>query len=225
MSRLLERGRGMLPERAILTDDPMRVRMLAAHHLEYAKQYSDLRGMTGFIGSYKGVPLVVQAVGYGGAAVVAYLHEMSALYGVKVVLYTGECISRDASVKLREIITVSDAYGISDAADADSLLLRNASLASSNYSIPMRTCTVHTDDLYGTDKLAPCCTDASLIDFATHSLYSYARRRSLAALSILTVSENEASGECVDEAERQSRFHAASRLAFETISIKNVNTF
>lgn len=206
-----------LPACAILTDDPMRVEMFVAHHLEQAKLYTRQRGMTGYVGSYAEVPVVVQAVGYGSASLVAYLHELVSLYGVKTVVYAGECVSRESSLLLRELVVASKAYAGAEGLEADSRLLQNAVLAARKCAITIRTNMVHTDDRYGTRELEPCCARACIVDFATYALYEYAKRHDIAALSLLEVSEHK--GECVDPAERQSRFHGLARLAFETVAL------
>lgn len=208
---------GRLPEYAILTDDPMRVEMFTAHHLEHAKLYTRQRGMTGYIGSYAGTPVVVQAVGYGGASLVAYLHELVSLYGVRTVVYAGECVSRESSVLLRDLVVASKAYTGTDGLEADAGLLKNAVLAARQCNLPVRVSMVHTDDRYGTQELEPCCARACIVDFATYALYEYSKGHGVAALSLLTVSERY--GDSVAPAERQSQFHGLARLVFETVAL------
>lgn len=216
MSSFIDVPEGMLPTCAILTDDPMRVEMFAAHHLEQAKLYTRQRGMTGYKGSYEGVPVVVQAVGYGGASLKVYLHELVSLYGIRTVIYAGECVSREASLQLYDIVLASKAYAREEALEADARLLKNAVSAALKCSITLRTSMVHTDDTYGTHEMEPCCARACIVDYAAFDLYEYARKHDVAALSILEVSEQ--SGICVSPAERQSRFHGLARLAFETVA-------
>jgi len=216
MSSFLDVPEGKLPTCAILTDDPMRVEMFAAHHLEQAKLYTRQRGMTGYTGSYAGVPVAVQAVGYGGASLTVYLHELVSLYGVRTVVYAGECVSRESSLQLYDLVLASKAYTREEALEADAPLLKNALSAAIKCSISVRTNMVHTDDSYGTHELEPCCARACIVDYATFDLYKYARKHGIAALSILEVSEQ--NGICVDPAERQSRFYGLARLAFETVA-------
>ncbi len=217
MGIFLDTPEGKLPECAILTDDPLRVEMFVAHHLEQAKLYTRQRGMTGYIGSYNGVPVVVQAVGYGGASLVAYLHQMVSLYGIRTVIYAGECVSREASLSLRDLVVAAKAYADGGCLSADAGLLKNAALAARRCSLAVRTNMVHTDDRYGTKDLEDCCLRACIVDFATYDLYDYANQHGISALSLLTVSQRD--GECIDPAERQSRFHGLAQLAFETVAL------
>ncbi|MCX7842111.1 MAG: hypothetical protein N2489_03450 [Clostridia bacterium] len=221
MGKFLDEPDFTLPQCAILTDDPMRVEMFTAHHLEQAKLYTRQRGMTGYSGSYGGVPVVVQAVGYGGASLVVYLHELVSLYGVRTVIYAGECVSRETSLLLRDLIVVSRAYAQADGVDCDELLLKNATNAARQCALPVRINMVHTDDRFGTQELEPCCKRSCIVDYATYALYEYAKRHSIAALSLLVVSER--FEECVAPDERQSRFHGLARLAFETAAYHKNN--
>lgn len=125
--------------------------------------------------------------------------------GVREVIYIGECLSLTTAHKLRDAI-------LADGADAG--LLRRARNASRRFSLPVTVCGVTTNDRFYLGE----STGSSVVDFATAAVYDYAREHGLAALSILTVSENTATCERVDEHERQGRFNAASRLAFETLT-------
>jgi purine-nucleoside phosphorylase len=206
-----------LPACAILTDDPMRVEMFTAHYLEQARKYTQQRGMTGYIGRYAGTPLVVQAVGYGEASLVAYLHEMVSLYGVRTVIYAGECVSREAPVLLRDLVVASRAYARGNESQADGELLQHTALAARQRSLCVHTRTVHTDDRYATEEMASCCAQASLVDYATHALYEYASRHGIAAVSLLAVSER--FGQQVSSAERQSQLHGLTQWVFETAAL------
>lgn len=217
MSSFLDTAENTLPVRAILTDDPMRVEMFVAHHLEQAKLYTRQRGMTGYIGSYAGVPVVVQAVGYGGASLRAYLHELVSLYGINSVIYAGECVSRESSISLHDLVVVSKAYTNGEGLDADPQLLKDAMLAAKKVNLSIHTNMVHTDDRYGTQELESCCARACIIDFATYTLYEYANQHGISALSLLEVSEDKKGS--ISSAERQSQFHGLARLAFETVSL------
>lgn len=194
-----------LPESVILTDDPMRARMLAAHWLENATQIYELRGMAGYTGSYKGAEIALLSSGYGESAALLYLHEAVRL-GARRVVYTGECISHHTDVRLRDIVIPEG---------GDAVLLRRALAASKEYGIPVKALPVATDDRF---FLREVPASAEVTDFAAGAVAEYAAGHGIAALSVLTVSRNTKSGEAVEEHERQSRFHDAARLVFETLA-------
>lgn len=195
----------LVPKNVVLTDDPMRCKMLAAHYLEYARTSYEQRGMIGYAGSYKGCNIAVLSVGYGESAALNYLREAVEL-GAERVIYTGECVSMTHEHKIRDVI-------LADGGCRE--LLGCARLASKRYSLPAAVCPVSTNDRFflGVGKAN------GIVDFATETVYGYARERGISALSILTVSENVETGERVEEHERQSRFNTAARLCFETLAI------
>ena len=200
-----------LPENAILTDDPMRSRMLAAHYLDNAVPLHGKRGMVAFSGSYKGAKIAVLSCGFGTAAAESYLCEMARL-GAKTVVYTGECVSLTGAYPLRQVII---------AEGSDKGMIQRAQHSADSFELPPFTlCGVVTHDLYyinGFDGEAP----NGILDFASDAVFCCARTLGLTALSLLTVSENAATGERVEDHERQSRFHNASRLCFETLALEN----
>lgn len=216
--RFLEDGCETVPAYAILTDDPMRAKMLVAHHLENAALVSEQRGMVGYLGTYGGVPVGVFSVGYGQASVLAYLSELVPC-GARRVLYLGECVSASESLALRDVVLAVSAGGARGTVSADAALLHQAALAASRLDIATHCLPVVTDDLTAPGAWAP---SGQTIDFATHALFWYAHQEDISALSILTVSEHLMFQQSIEPAERQSRFHAAARLAFETVAGENV---
>ena len=195
-----------LPIRTVMTDDPMRARMLAAHWLENAKALFELRGMIGYAGSYKGAELTLMAVGYGESAALLYLRD-ACLLGIRRVVYMGECIARVPGVKLRDLIF---AHG------GDAALTGCALAASSQLSIPAAVRHVTTNDHLFLDKSG---VSGDIVDFASGAVARFAVEQGIAALSVLTVSQNTATGERMEQHERQSRFHDAARITFETLAM------
>jgi len=194
-----------LPIRAIITDDPMRVRMLAAHWLENASVLYEERGMVGYTGSYKGTALSVLSVGYGESAAVLYLHDAS-LLNVSRFIYMGECFARVPYIRLRDVIL---------AKGGDERLMQSALAVSEQFSLKAIVRDVTTCDRFSLDESSVA---GDVVDFASGAVAQYAAKYGLAALSVLTVSRNIVTGERIDEHERQSRFNTASQLVFETIN-------
>ena len=70
----------------LVPGDPRRARHIAEHFFDPdARQVNDERGMLGFTGTFKGVPLSVQAVGMGGASVAIYYSELIQLGAQRLV--------------------------------------------------------------------------------------------------------------------------------------------
>ena len=195
-----------LPIHAVMTDDPMRARMLAAHWLDDAKVIYELRGMIGYTGTYLGVPLTLLSSGFGDASAIMYLHD-ARLLGMQRVFYIGECISHARGIKLRDVII---------ATGGDPALMQCALAAAGEHSIPVAVHAVATHESVLADDTE---TRSDITDFASEAISKYTTANGIAALSILTVSQNTATGERIEEHERQSRFHAASKLVFEALAL------
>jgi purine-nucleoside phosphorylase len=205
--------RSSLPARVILTDDPMRARMLAAHWLDHASTLYELRGMVGFAGSYRGADIALLSSGFGGSAALLYLHEAAQL-GARRVIYMGECFSRKAGVRLRDVVVPEG---------GDSVLLRHALAAARQAGLRVNVLCVASDDrffLSGSDHGGSGISDG-VTDPVSGEIASYAAEHGIALLSILTVSRHTDAGESLEEHERQSRFHDAARLTFETFALDN----
>ena len=187
-----------LPCRFILTDDPMRARMLSAHHLEYADQVYESGDVILFSGSYKNVPIAVASTGFGVGTVLSCFREVSGL-GAQEAVYVGGCVTTTSRHGLRTVVLASG---------GSQSLLERACAAAKRYVIPAVTRTV----------LPPDCKhpeEGGIVDGVTGAFYEQARMSGIEALSILTVSENAITGEKMEEHEIQSRFYGAARLAFE----------
>lgn len=203
------------PARAIITDDPMRVKMLVAHHLDHARLVSEQRGMLSYIGEYNGTPVGVFSVGYGEASTLAFLREI-VQNGAESFIYIGECVSFTTALGLHNIVLACSANGARGDFPADGALSRKAAKAAARLGITVSSLPVFTDDAYWIEEEVPAPFDINVVDFATNTFYRYARQHNIPALSILTVSALAPTGERIGEAERQSRFYGAALLAFES---------
>jgi purine-nucleoside phosphorylase len=182
------------PPRLIFTDDPQRAKMMLAHHLENAVTIREQGDALLYVGGYKGVGLALIAVGFGPNAVLPYLPQAHKSGAVELI-YIGQCLAATPAYALRSVIL---------AEGGDAALLERARLAAPRYAISA------TPRALG--------GGSGLTDNASAAIYEGARACGLAALAILTVSENSATGARLEEHERRSRFYAASRLAFETLA-------
>ena len=68
--------KGEIAERILLPGDPLRAKFIAENFLENARQYSSVRNILGFTGTYRGVPVSVQGTGMGIPSIAIYVHEL-----------------------------------------------------------------------------------------------------------------------------------------------------
>ena len=206
------------PKSVILTDDPLRAKMLTAHHLEYAVLKYEQDDELLYFGSYGQTAIALAATGFdsgtvagfdsgavagfNSGAVTGFVDVLIGL-GVEEVIYIGACVSTDSRYALRTVV-------LADGGSDD--LIGRARTAAKKHNIPVVTCKVSQCDVGGVAEREP------VIDDVTGGLYKQAELAGVEALSVLTVSENSVTGEIIEEHERRSRFYAAARLVFETLA-------
>ena len=137
MSEHINAPKGAVAERILLPGDPLRAKFIAENFLEDAVCYNDVRGMLGFTGKYKGVPVSVQGTGMGQPSLSIYVHELFDFYNVQKAIRIGTIGAIQSEVKVRDTIIAnvacSDSYllnqrfgGLHYATSADFQLLYNA---------------------------------------------------------------------------------------------------
>jgi purine-nucleoside phosphorylase len=104
MSTHINAKAGEIAEAILLPGDPLRARFIAENFLENAKQYTELRGIMGFTGTYKGKRVSVQGTGMGIPSISIYVNELFRDYGVKRAIRIGTAGSIQETLKIRDIV-------------------------------------------------------------------------------------------------------------------------
>ena len=93
---------------AVLPGDPDRAHLIAHEFLESARCYSQVRGLVGYSGIWKGCPLTVQASGMGGPSAAIICEEL-AMLGVKTIIRIGTCGTLQAGVSAGSLVIANAA--------------------------------------------------------------------------------------------------------------------
>jgi purine-nucleoside phosphorylase len=72
---------GEIAEAILLPGDPLRAKFIAENLLEGAKLYTEVRGILGFTGTYKGKRISVQGTGMGIPSISMYVTNSSGTTG------------------------------------------------------------------------------------------------------------------------------------------------
>ena len=118
--------KGEIAERILLPGDPLRAKFIAENFLDNPKQYTSVRNILGFTGTYKGVPVSVQGTGMGIPSISIYVHELIHEFGCKKLFRVGTCGAMHPDVHLRDVL-------IAQAASTDSSIIRNIFGGSINF--------------------------------------------------------------------------------------------
>src|SRR5947208_1048323 len=109
MSTHIGAAPGQVAPTVLLPGDPLRARWIAETFLDDAACYTEVRGMYGYTGTWKGRPVSVQGSGMGQPSMAIYVNELFASYGVEQIVRVGSCGALTTDVALRDVVIASGA--------------------------------------------------------------------------------------------------------------------
>ena len=74
---------GQFAPTVLMPGDPLRARWIAETFLDDAELYSEVRGMLGYTGTWRGQPVSVQGSGMGQPSIAIYVNELFREYDVE----------------------------------------------------------------------------------------------------------------------------------------------
>lgn len=217
---------GEIAPTILLPGDPLRAKWIAETFLDNPVQYSSVRNMLGFTGTYQGRPISVQGTGMGAPSIGIYVYELFHDYGVEKAIRVGTS-GGIAPTKLRDVVIAMAAStdsqinrratnGLDFAPIANYEMLERAVNAAKGMNIDFHVGGVASGDLFydETDSLAQWTKLGILaLEMETSQLYTLAARFGRKALSILTVSDMmDGSGHTSSE-ERETGFRNMVEIA------------
>ena len=222
---------GDIAETVLLPGDPLRAKFVAENFLENPVQYTSVRNMFGFTGTYKAKRISVQGTGMGIPSISIYVNELFKDYGVKRAIRIGTAGSINKDVKIRDLVLAVSACtdsganklrfsGRSFAPTAAFPLLKTAwDIALSKGWQPKAGSIVSSDMFYSEDpeewKLWSrygCLA----VEMECAELYTLAAKYGREALCVLTISDSLVTGESTSAEERQNTFTRMMEVALET---------
>ena len=223
---------GDIAPTVLLPGDPLRARWIAETFLEDARCYTEVRGMHGYTGTWRGHPVSVQGSGMGQPSLAIYAHELFDAYDVQSLIRVGSCGALTGKVGLRDLVIASGACtdssmnrirfeGLDYAPVADFGLLRAAYDASLTRA---GDADVHVGLIFSGDSFyspRPELTARMVeygvlaIEMEASALYTLAAKFGRRALAICTVSDHLVTGEHTTALEREKTFGAMVEIALE----------
>lgn len=228
---------GDFAETVLMPGDPLRAQFIAETYLDTPRLVNNVRGVQGYTGTYRGVPVSVMASGMGMPSIGIYARELYEVYGVQTILRVGSAGALTPEVRLRDIVLGQAAC--TDSAFAGQFRLPGTFAPIAAYPV-LRCCAdiaarqglpVHVGNLLSSDRfyndeddLPPAQRSTALwgkmgvlaVEMEAAALYMTAARLGRQALAICTVSDHIVTGESTTAAERQTSFTAMMQLALET---------
>ncbi|MFI6434371.1 purine-nucleoside phosphorylase [Streptomyces sp. NPDC050759] len=221
----------------LMPGDPRRARRIAETVLQDARLVTDVRGIEGYTGTYRGVPLSVLASGMGMPSVTIYATELFRFYGVRSIARVGTAGGIPASVGLRDVVVATAAHTDSAMGSRriDGVHLSHAAsfrLAAAAARAAGTGQHIHVGPVFTTDHFyleRPALFErleahgTLAVEMEAAGLYATAAAEGGHALAVLTVSDHVRHPEALTPAERETDFDravtiAATALLTETIS-------
>ena len=220
MSTHIGASAGDIAPLVLFPGDPLRARWIAETFLEDARCYSEVRGMLGFTGTWRGQRVSVQGSGMGQPSMAIYATELFREYDVQSIIRVGSAGALSEKVKLRDIVIASGACtdsgmnrirfaGLDYAPVADWRLLSAAAAAAGDRD------DVHIGLIFSGDSFYPARPELMKpmvehgvlgIEMEASALYTIAAGHGRRALAICTVSDHIVTGEATTAAERERTF-------------------
>ena len=221
---------GDFAKTVLMPGDPLRAQFIAENFLDGRRLVNNVRGVQGYTGTYKGVPVSVMASGMGMPTIGIYSYELYNFYGVENILRVGSVGALSEKLHVRDIILAQGAC--TNSAYASQFGCRGAIAPIADYGL-LRTAAdiaeerglryavgnlLSSDTFYDDDKTASAAwikMGVLGIEMEAAALYLNAMRAGKKALAICTVSDSLVTGESLSSDDRQNSFTTMMKIALE----------
>ncbi|MCR5718021.1 MAG: purine-nucleoside phosphorylase [Oscillospiraceae bacterium] len=228
----LQGNKGDYAKTVLMPGDPLRAKYIAETYLEDARCVNEIRGMLGYTGTYKGVPVSVQGSGMGQPSMGIYSYELYHFFDVQSIIRIGTAGGIDDSVQLRDVILGQAACTNGNYAAqyrlpgiyapiASFRLLKAAAETAEQLAMRVRVGNLFSSDMFydAADSLADWKKMGVLgVEMESAALYMNAAAAGKEALCICTVSDCPLRQEFTSAEERQTGFGRMMELALETVT-------
>ena len=211
----------------LMPGDPLRSKFIAETFLENARLVNNVRGIQGYTGTYKGIPVSVMASGMGMPSMGIYSYELFHFFDVENIIRIGSAGAIHPDLKLRSLVFAMSSsfcsnygqqYGLHGtyAPTASYALLKKAVDQAERMGAAYSVGNVLSSDLFYDDS------DSTLewqkmgvlaVEMESAALYMNAARAGKNALCICTISDHLVTGEACSPEERQTSFRQMMELA------------
>lgn len=225
--------RGEIAETILLPGDPLRAKFIAEHFLEEVKQFSTVRNMFGYTGTYQGKRVSVMGTGMGCPSMGIYSYELIHFYGVKNLIRIGTAGALRPEIKVRDLVFAMGACTTSNFVKQFRLpgdyscicsyeLLEKAVEAAKRRGLSYHVGNVVSSDMFYSPELPEIGTSWSkmgvlAVEMESAALYSNAAYAGVNAICILTISDSAVTGEATTSKERETSFTNMMEVALDLV--------
>lgn len=223
---------GDFAKTVLMPGDPLRSRMIAEKFLENPVLVNNVRGVQGYTGTWKGVPVSVMASGMGMPAIGIYSYELFNFFDVDNIIRIGSAGGLQDDLKLMDLVVAQGACTDSNFAHqfelngtfapiADYTLLSEAVGAAKEKGIDIKVGNIFSGDNFYSPE--GCDTDDKwkdmgvlAVEMEAAALYMNAAHAHKRGLCICTISDHIYRPEALSAEERQMSFTQMIEVALDT---------
>ena len=226
----IEAKAGQIAKTVLMPGDPLRSKFIAETFLENPVLVNNVRGVQGYTGTYKGVPVSVMASGMGMPSIGIYSYELFTQYDVESIIRVGSAGALQKDLKLGDVVAGMGActnsnyaaqYGLGGtfAPIADFQLLSAAVESAKELGVRMDVGNLYSSDTFY-DASNPSLKWADMgvlaIEMEAAGLYMNAARAGKRALGLFTISDHIYRAEELSSEQRQNSFVQMITIALDT---------
>lgn len=223
---------GDFAKTVLMPGDPLRAKFIAETFLENPRLVNNVRGVQGYTGTWKGVPVSVMASGMGVPSIGIYSWELFNFYGVENIMRIGSAGALRDDLKLMDIVAGQAACTNSNyvtqfdtpgtfAPIADYTLLSTAVETAREHGVEMKVGNILSSDNFysaeGYDRNGPWKRMGVMaVEMEAAALYANAAYAGKRALCICTISDHLYREEYLSSEDRQTSFTQMMEIALDT---------
>ena len=222
---------GEIAKTVLMPGDPLRSKFIAETFLENPVLVNNVRGVQGYTGTWKGVPVTVMASGMGIPSIGIYSWELFNFYDVDNIIRVGSAGALADELQLMDVVAGAGActdsnfahqFGLNGtfAPIADFTLLSNAAEAARDNGVELHVGNVLSSDNFyndgsdGSDQWKKMGVLA--VEMEAAGLYMNAARAGKRALGLFTISDHIYRAEELTSEQRQNSFVQMITIALDT---------
>ena len=196
-------NKGDFAKTVLMPGDPLRAKFIAENLLENAVLVNNVRGVQGYTGTWKGVPVSVQASGMGMPSIGIYSYEMYNFYGVENIIRVGSAGALHKDLHIMDIVAGMGACTDSNYANSFNLpgtfapiasykMLRAAEEAAKARGVELHVGNVMSSDVFYNERGAVDWAKMGVlaVEMEAAALYMNAARAGKNALCLCTISDH-----------------------------------
>lgn len=224
--------KGDFAKTVLMPGDPLRAEFIAKTYFENPKLVTDVRGMLGYTGNYKGKPVSVMGSGMGMPSIGIYSHELYSFYDVENIIRIGSAGAYTADLKCLDTVLATGSFSTTSFAKTHSGNTNNIMYPDSHLNELLEQCAsahgtsltkgiIHSSDVFyvGSNGINykdfvrdHGCLCVEMESFALFHVAQYLGKR---AACILTISDSFVYPEELTAEERQKTMNNMMEIALD----------